>query len=117
MDISDEKIEEFCDDLLLESYIDEVLEFCSGTLYVLAQSKDSVLACDAKGKMFYFYMANVNENFSLQFNLLSEVGQKYQLWFELQIEKLGLVIVQKDKNNDYYDKAKKKSIPKHLKVL
>jgi hypothetical protein len=71
-------------------------------LIILASSKDCVLAYSIKShKMHYLY--KVNDEISFDFSLLCEVGQNYQYWFKMIIEKLNLKIISKTTETDYFE--------------
>jgi len=73
------------------------------TLNVVDYSKDCVLAYSTlSNKVHYFY--KVNKDVSFHFNLLSDVGQNYQEWFEDVIKENNLNIVQAETDDDYFDK-------------
>lgn len=73
------------------------------TLGILDYSKKYVLAYSILSKkVHYFY--KISKDLSFHFNLLSDVGQNYQTWFENVINKHNLNIVQAETKIDYFDK-------------
>ena len=83
---------EFAQMIMIENY----------HLHIIAFNADSVLAVDKDTNKAYFFY-EVNEDMSFHFNLLSEVGQKYQSWFTEMINVLHYNIGIADTPTDYYN--------------
>lgn len=88
-------------EIKITPYIETVIEE-NPSLHILAFNNDQLLAVDkADNKAYYFY--EVSEDLAFQFNMLCEVGARYQKWFEESAKLLKYEFGTGETEIDYYD--------------
>lgn len=83
------------------SFADQIIEDYPN-LHFIAFNEDSVLAVGKfSHKAHFFY--KVSEDMSFHFNMLCEVGARYQNWFEHNIKFPNYTLGTEETATDYYN--------------
>jgi len=74
-------------------------------LHIIAFNNECLLAVDRNNnnQAKYFYRVNSIDGLSFEFDMLSEVGERYQAWFKETIKLLHYTVGTYESKTEYFD--------------